>query len=194
MNPAPTRGRRGSSPREGRPGNATAPPVADWPAPEPSELDRLDGPRDFGPSPGAEMTLTIEALGLVDVPVDNSDDPAALDAGVAHLPGTSLPGDGGAQRNAYLAGHRLGYPGTGSRMVFFNLDKLAYGDPITLRDRSGVVYEYEVSEIFVVDPNADWAMDPVRDRDMVTLQTCTYPIFENRIIVRADRARATSMS
>jgi sortase (surface protein transpeptidase) len=27
----------------------------------------------------------------------------------------------------------------------------------------------------------------VRGRDMVTLQTCTFPAFENRLIVRADR-------
>lgn len=32
----------------------------------------------------------------------------------------------------------------------------------------------------------NWAVDPVRGRDMVTLQTCTYPTFENRLIVRAD--------
>jgi sortase (surface protein transpeptidase) len=41
--------------------------------------------------------------------------------------------------------------------------------------------------MFVADPNADWAEDPVRGRDMVTLQTCTYPNFENRLIIRADR-------
>jgi sortase A len=44
-----------------------------------------------------------------------------------------------------------------------------------------------VSEVFVVEPDAEWAVDPVRGRDMVTLQTCTYPDGENRIIVRADR-------
>ncbi len=44
-----------------------------------------------------------------------------------------------------------------------------------------------MSEVFVVDPNDDWAVNPVRGRDMVTLQTCTYPSLENRIIVRADR-------
>jgi hypothetical protein len=46
----------------------------------------------------------------------------------------------------------------------------------------------EVSEIFVDKPSADWVIDPVRDRDMVTLQTCTYnTLFSNRIVVRADR-------
>jgi sortase (surface protein transpeptidase) len=31
-------------------------------------------------------------------------------------------------------------------------------------------------------------VDPVRGRDVVTLQACTMPDFENRLIVRADRA------
>jgi sortase A len=73
-------------------------------------------------------------------------------------------------------------------MVFFNLDKLKAGDEVMLEDSSGETYEYEVSEIFVVNPNADWVIDPVRDRDMVTLQTCTYnTLFSNRIDIRADR-------
>jgi sortase (surface protein transpeptidase) len=31
-------------------------------------------------------------------------------------------------------------------------------------------------------------VDPVRGRDVVTLQTCMMPDFENRLIVRAERA------
>ena len=34
---------------------------------------------------------------------------------------------------------------------------------------------------------ADWVVDPVRGRDTVTLQTCTFPDLLNRLIVRADR-------
>ena len=56
-----------------------------------------------------------------------------------------------------------------------------------LRDSLGNAYTYQVSEIFVVRPDADWAIQPVRNRDMVTLQTCTYPDLVNRLIVRADR-------
>ncbi len=70
-------------------------------------------------------------------------------------------------------------------MVFFNVDKLKKGDPIVLEDGPGT--PYEVSEVFVAEPSAEWVVDPVRDRDMLTLQTCTMPIFENRLIVRADR-------
>lgn len=72
-------------------------------------------------------------------------------------------------------------------MIFYELGKLSPGDRVTLEDRSGGAYEYEVDERFVVKPNAEWVIDPVRNRDIVSLQTCTYPGGENRIIVRADR-------
>jgi sortase A len=129
----------------------------------------------------------VEDIGLHDVPVINSNSPEALDRGVIHLPETPMPWDEKEQKNVYLAGHRLGYEGTGSRLVFFNLDKLRKGDPIVLEDGSGTPYEYEVSEVFVAKPDAEWVVDPVRGRDMLTLQTCTMPIFENRLVVRADR-------
>jgi sortase A len=98
-----------------------------------------------------------------------------------------MPWEQRPQKNVYLAGHRLGYPGTGSRLVFYNLNKLTQGDSVLLKDGAGDTYEYRVSEVFVVTPDADWVVDPVRNRDMVTLQTCTMPDFKNRIVVRADR-------
>ena len=48
----------------------------------------------------------------------------ALANGVAHHPQTSLPWSHSAQKNVYLAGHRMGYRGTWSRMIFYNLHKL----------------------------------------------------------------------
>jgi sortase A len=133
------------------------------------------------------MFLTVEGMGIYDVPVINADTQEALDNGVIHFPETPMPWDERDQKNVYLAGHRLGWPGTGSRLVFYNLDKLKEGDAIVLRDSLGEPYEYRVSEVFVVEPDADWAVDPVRGRDMVTLQTCILPDLLNRLIVRADR-------
>jgi sortase A len=159
----------------------------DWPRPSGGEVAAAQGPRYWSPDQGADLTLTIEAIGLYDVPVINSNSEEALERGVIHVPQTPMPWDDREQKNVYLAGHRLGYPDTGSRLVFYDLDKLSADDSVVLKDRSGNTYEYRVSEVFVVDPNADWAVDPVRGRDMVTLQTCTMPDFENRLIVRADR-------
>jgi sortase A len=134
------------------------------------------------------MGLTIEAIGIYDAPVFDSDGPDALASGVAHVPGTSWPWSDTPQRNVYLAGHRMGFRGTWSRMLFYNLDKLGAGDRIVLRDRSGRSYEYRVSEVFLAEPTDAWVMGQVRGRDMVSLQTCT-PLytFEKRLIVRADR-------
>lgn len=165
-------------------------PVAreDWPMPTDEELAAADEPRSFDLPRGAIMALTIDALGIRNAPVISSTNRWALDNGVVHLPGTSFPWSGGAQRNVYLAAHRLGYEGTGSRLIFYKLNKLAVGDKVVLEDRDGRKYRYRVTETFVVNPGEDWVTGQVRDRDMVTLQTCTpIPTFEKRLIVRADR-------
>jgi sortase A len=161
---------------------------ADWPRPTQREIRRANSPRHYELIPGAVMGLTIEAIGIYDAPVFDSDGPDALASGVAHVPGTSWPWSNTPQRNVYLAGHRMGFRGTWSRMLFYNLDELGGGDRIVLRDRSGRSYEYRVSEVFLAEPTDAWVMGQVRGRDMVSLQTCTpIPTFEKRLIVRADR-------
>jgi sortase A len=159
-----------------------------WSEPTQGELKSANAERHYELLPGAIMGLTIEAIGIFDAPVFDSDGRWALVNGIAHNPQTSLPWSQGAQRNVYLAGHRMGYRGTWSRMIFYNLDKLQRGDKILLKDRAGKSYRYRVSEVFIVDPADSWVMGQVRGRDMLTLQTCTpYPTFEKRLIVRADR-------
>jgi sortase A len=134
------------------------------------------------------MGLTINALDLRNVPVISSDTTQALDQGVIHLPGTSYPWSGTPERNVYLAGHRLGWPGTGSHLVFYRLNELGKGDRITVRDRQGGRYDYMVIESFEVGPLDRWVTGRVRGRDLLTLQTCTpIPTFEKRLIVRAER-------
>lgn len=161
--------------------------VPDWPEPDTEEVAQVE--RDFGGLPsGAILGLSIDALGVQNAPVWGSDAPEYLDRGVVHIPETSLPWTNAPQRNTFLAAHRIGYPGTDSRLLFYELDKLQNGDRITLEDTEGETYEYEVSEMFVVSPYDSWVMGQVVDRDMVTLQTCTpIPTFEDRLIVRADR-------
>jgi sortase A len=160
----------------------------DWPEPTKGELESANRERHYELLPGAIMGLTIEAMSIYDVPVFDSDGRWALANGVAHNPQTSLPWSPTAQRNVYLAGHRMGYRGTWSRMIFYNLPKLDKGDEVVLKDRAGTSYRYRVSEVFVAEPKDVWVMGQVRGRDMVTLQTCIpYPTFEKRLIVRADR-------
>ncbi len=161
--------------------------VVDWPQPTDEEVAVADEPRYYEPVSGTDMTLTVEALGLYDVPVISSESWEVLDSGLLHEPESSLPWDGGAQRNVFIAGHYLGYPVTGSRLVFYNLDQLGSGDSVVLKDSRGRVYEYSVSESFPASPDESWVMGQVVGRDMVTLQTCIPPNFEDRLIVRADR-------
>ena len=160
----------------------------DWPMPTDKELADVDEPRSFDLPRGAIMALTIDALGIRDAPVFSSTGRSALENGVAHLPGSSFPWSSGAQRNVYLAAHRLGYEGTGSRLIFYRLNRLTEGDEVVLEDRDGRKYRYRVTESFVVDPGEDWVTGQVVGRDMVTLQTCTpIPAYDKRLIVRADR-------
>ena len=83
---------------------------------------------------------------------------------------------------------RVRWPGTGSYLVFYHLNRLKEGDEVLLKDREGKVYRYRVSEVMEVNPDDVWVMGQVVGRDMVTLQTCTpIPTFDKRLIVRADR-------
>ncbi len=161
--------------------------ATEWPQPTSDEVAAAGEPRYFDPDPGAELALTVEALGLYGVPVMSSDGLEALDSSLMHVPETSLPWDRGAQRNVYIAGHYLGYPGTASRLVFYNLDKLRDGDEVVLENGRGRAYRYQVSESFMAAPDESWVMGQELNRDMVTLQTCIPPTFEERLVVRADR-------
>ena len=139
------------------------------------------------------MHLTIPAIGLYDIPVLEGTSEGVLSQGVGHVAGTGYPWVEGS--NTYIAGHRLGYPGTISDHVFWQLPSLAAGDEIILEDSLGQSYKYQVSEILEVSPT-DLSVTGSTGRDMVSLQTCIEnygdywtpgPNWLTRYIVRADR-------
>ncbi|CAA9452302.1 MAG: Sortase A, LPXTG specific [uncultured Rubrobacteraceae bacterium] len=118
---------------------------------------------------------------VLDAPYD---DESALDAGAQHVQDTGFPWEDEA--NVFIAGHRLGYFGTDSYLVFWDLDKLEDGDEVFLTDSEGTRYTYEVYENFVTGPY-DWSVtEPVSGKNIVTLQTCTLPDYSERIIVHAE--------
>ncbi len=161
---------------------------AAWPLPTEEQVETTREPRRYDRPSGAALGLTVTSIGLYDVPVLSSNTQGALGNGVIHARGTSMPWSDTPERNVYLAGHRLGWPGTGSHLVFYRLDELGEGDQISLESRDGGRYVYRVSDTFVVDPDDTWVMGRIKDRDMLTLQTCTpIPGFERRLIVRAER-------
>ncbi len=139
-------------------------------------------------APGSSaMTLTIPEMRRVDhVPVYTgpAGDKGALHDGVLHLRGTGFPWHRGA--NVYIAGHRMGFPGTKSYLVFWDLNTLANGDKVILADSDGTRYTYRVFKSFVVDPDAFYVTKPVPGKSIVTLQTCTLPDYQQRLIVQAE--------
>jgi sortase A len=139
------------------------------------------------------MYLTVPAIGLYDIPVLEGTSEAVLSQGVGHVPGTGFPWVDGS--NTYIAGHRLGYPGTVSDRVFYSLPSLAIGDEVILEDSLGQSYTYQVSEILEVPPT-DLSVTAPTGGDIVSLQTCIEnygdywtegPNWLARYIVRAER-------
>lgn len=143
--------------------------------------------------PDTTMYLTVPKIGLYDIPVLEGTSEAVLSQGVGHVPGTGFPWAEGS--NTYIAGHRLGYPGTVSDHVFYSLPSLAVGDEVILEDSLGQSYTYQVSEILEVAPT-DLSVTAPTGGDIVSLQTCIEnygdywtegPNWFARYIVRADR-------
>ena len=145
-------------------------------------------PFNFGRDPGGPkdktLYITIPKLGLEGVPAYDEVSEDALKKGTAHIPATGYPWQEGA--NVYVAGHRLGYPGTGSDRVFYDLDQLFPGDEIFVTDSAGGEYRYTVTEQVVVPPDNVEVMNPVPDKSVLSLQTCTLPDYAERIVVQAE--------
>ena len=114
------------------------------------------------------MYLSVPKLGIAGTTVLDGD--VGLEVGAMHLPGTGYPWL--ASSNTYIAGHRVGFPGTGSDHIFFDLPAMAQGDEVILEDSNGETYTYAVSEVFAVTPTDTWVTAPTGS-DTVTLQVCT---------------------
>ena len=152
--------------------------------PELSENQSVEagGPRN------KTLDVTIPAMSRVEndeVPNAAGDDLEALKENAAiHLRGTGYPWQEGS--NTYLAGHRLGYPGTDSFLTFYDLQKLESGDRIFVEDAEGTEYTYRVFKDFVVGPEDLSVTEPVDGKTILTLQTCTLPDYSERLIVQAE--------
>jgi sortase A len=139
------------------------------------------------PPGNSNMTLTVPEMRRVDgVPVYTgaADDKGALHDGTLHLKGTGFPWQRGA--NVYIAGHRMGFPGTKSYLVFWDLNALENGDKVILTDANGTRYTYNVFKSTIINPTESYITRPVPGRSVITLQTCTLPDYAQRLIVQAE--------
>lgn len=153
-------------------------------------------PFNFGRDPGGPedktMYLTIPKLGIDGVTTFDSVSEDKLKQGVIHVPATGFPWQQGA--NTYIAGHRIGYPGTPSDKIFYNLDQLAAGDEVTLTDAAGNNYVYRITNNDVVGPENVQVMNPPEDdSSIITLQTCTLPDYKDRIVVQGELVKGDSV-
>ncbi len=178
----------------------TGPPeVKDWNEPGGSEPIQLNTgtsagpipavkPFNFGRDPGGPedktLYLSVPKLGIEDAPVFDSIEEEKLEESMIHVPATGFPWQEGA--NTYVAGHRIGYEGTGSYQIFYRLPELEEGDEISLKDADGNQYTYRVTVQEIVPADNVEVMNPVEGKSIVTLQTCTLPDYVDRIIVQGE--------
>jgi sortase A len=113
-----------------------------------------------------------------------TDDQLFHDYAAVHLKRSGYPWQKVA--NVYIAGHRLGFPGTASHLAFYDLNELEDGDEFTIEDAKGRVYTYEVFNKFIAGPKNFAVIRPIEGKNIVSLQTCTLPDYTTRLIVRGE--------
>lgn len=123
--------------------------------------------------------LAIPAIGL-DEHLYEGQSVYTVNKGVWVRPNGSTPAEAG---NTILVGHRLTY--TNPRGVFYFLDKIKIGDPITVYWQ-GRTYIYKTQSIREVSPT-DVSVEAPSSQSELTLYTCT-PLWtlKNRLVVVAS--------
>lgn len=125
--------------------------------------------------------LSIDKI-RVEIPIYHGTSNDTLNSFVGHVEGTSLP-IGGNSTHSVLSAHR----GLPSAKLFSDLDKLEIGDTFKIIVLDEVL-TYKVDKISIVKPNNSKELMNVKDKDYVTLITCTpYGINTHRLLVRGVR-------
>src|SRR5215212_11155737 len=81
------------------------------------------------------------------------------DHAAVHLRDTGFPWQRTA--NVYIAGHRIGFPGTDSNLAFYDLEDVKKGDKVYLEDAKGRKYTYQVFAKLVVAPGNLSVLRPI---------------------------------
>lgn len=131
----------------------------------------------------SQYTLSIPKLNIKDAKVIVGGDDL-LKSLIHYLP-TTLPGEYG---NVAIFGHSTLpqlYNESDYKTIFTYLPSLEKNDKI-YATVDGVTYEYEVFDLFVVNPDQVSVLDPKYDQSYLTLITCVPPgTYWKRLIVRA---------
>ncbi len=118
----------------------------------------------------------------INLPIYHGTGETALDKGVGHLLGSSLP-VGGTGCHSILTGHS----GVAGNRLFSDIDQLSEGDVFFLRVLDETL-AYEVEAVNIVLPYETELLAPIRGRDLCTLVTCyPYGVNTHRLLVRGKR-------
>jgi sortase A len=112
------------------------------------------------------------------------------DYAAVHIKSTGFPWK--KTTNVYIAGHRIGFPGTRSNLAFYDLEDLKKGDKVYLQDADGRKYTYQVYQKLIVEPTDLSVLKPIKGKNIVSLQTCTLPDYTQRVIYRAELKNISS--
>ena len=116
------------------------------------------------------------------LPIYHGTSATALESGIGHLQGSSLP-IGGASTHAVLTGHR----GLVKAAMFTRLDEVKRGDTFSIMVL-GRTMEYRVDRIAVIEPDDTSQLVITPGEDRVTLMTCTpYGVNTHRLLVSGTR-------
>lgn len=118
----------------------------------------------------------------VDLAIYHGTSDEVLNRGIGHFEFSSLP-SGGKNSHCILTGHR----GLPNAKLFTRLDELKKKDRIYIHICKKTL-TYEVVDCFVVEPEEILNMGIEKNRDLLSLVTCTpYGINTKRLVVQAKR-------
>lgn len=116
------------------------------------------------------------------LPVYHGTSKEVLQKGAGHIEGTSIP-IGGPSTHSVIAAHS----GLSNAKMFTDLEKMENGDVFYIH-YLGKTLTYKVDKITVVEPDDTSQLYIEKDKDYVTLLTCTpYGINDHRLCVRGIR-------
>lgn len=142
-----------------------------------------------GGSPAIESSarpnpVTPRRIGNISIPKLNVSQPIysgvtekVFDIGIGYWPGTALPGQEG---NMVLGGHR-----TSGARPFYDIQKLAVGDPIIIT-RGGRKYTYVVNGFRIVKPTATWILNQTSARTLTMFSCHPRGSIRQRYVVTAS--------
>jgi sortase A len=153
-----------------------------------TEQDAGSGKNLVEPPKKKRLKLTVPAMKRIDndpIPTGlGTDEKLFHDYAGVHLNSTGFPWK--RTTNVYIAGHRIGFPGTRSNLAFYDLEDLKNGDKVYLEDADGRKYTYVVYKKLVVGPTDLSVLKPIQGKNIISLQTCTLPDYTKRVIYRAE--------